>query len=83
MFWNAPPIARRKRRPNEPLWTMTLAGRGSWSAELRGHGEWGWELQILRDGGFHYGHCHQLRAQATAEADHWRRELEAKGWTLL
>lgn len=83
LLWNATPKVRTKtRHPREPLWTLTKAG-GRWSAELIGHGEHGWELQLLRDEDFRYGQRHVLRAQAIGEADHWRRELEAKGWTDL
>lgn len=50
--------------------------------ELRGHGKYGWECQFLKDGEFLYGRIWTLRAQALAEADEKRQELEHRGWGI-
>lgn len=81
LFYGAAPRVAPKAKPAEPLWTLAKSGKGFWTAELRGHGEFGWELQILRDGDLHYGHRHQLRADAIVEGEQWRAELEPNGWT--
>ncbi len=47
--------------------------------ELRGHGEHGWECQFFNDGASVYGRRWTLRADALAEADEKRRELEGDG----
>jgi hypothetical protein len=51
-------------------------------AELRGHGEWGWECQFLYNGELAYGRRWTLRADALAEVDAKRQELERDGWVL-
>jgi hypothetical protein len=52
-------------------------------AEVRGHGEWGWECQFIHDGHSPYGRVWNLRADALAEADEMRLELEREGWQQL
>jgi hypothetical protein len=80
LLWDSPPgRLAPKAKPSEHLWLLSKDG-ARWSAELLGHGEYGCELQLLRDGEFRYGRRHHLREYAIAEGEHWRRELEAKGW---
>ena len=78
-LWNAPPPPPRKPRPAERVWSLRHNGRQV-DAELRGHGEWGWECQFLYAGELAYGRRWMTRAEALAEADEKRRELEQKGW---
>ena len=52
------------------------------SVSLLGHGEYGCELQIFHQDDFTYGRRHVTRELAIAEGEAWRRELEAKGWTV-
>ena len=49
-------------------------------AALRSHGEYGWECQFLYNGAFAYGRRWTMRAEALAEADDKRQELERDGW---
>ena len=49
-------------------------------AELRSHGEYGWECQFLYNGEFAYGRRWTMRAEALAEAEDMRQELERDGW---
>lgn len=50
--------------------------------ELRGHGEYGWECQFLYNGELAYGRRWTLRADALAEAEAKRQELEGDGWVV-
>jgi hypothetical protein len=50
-------------------------------AELREHGQWGWECQFFYNGDFAYGRRWTTRADALAEAEAKRQELERAGWT--
>lgn len=51
--------------------------------ELRFHGEsYGWECQFLYNGELTYGRRWTLRADALAEAEEKRRELEGVGWRI-
>ena len=49
-------------------------------AELRRHPEWGWECQFLSNGELAYGRRWVTRADALAEAEAKRQELERDGW---
>jgi hypothetical protein len=77
--WNTPLIAPAKPKPAEPLWSVRMGGRQI-DAELRGHGEYGWEFQLLHDREFYAGRRFDLRAQAIADGEEIRRELEQRGW---
>ena len=80
LLWNAQPPPQRKPRPGESVWSMRKNGKQV-DAELRGHGEFGWECQFLYKGELAYGKRWNLRAEALAEAEGKRRELEGSGWT--
>jgi len=43
--------------------------------DLRGHGEWGWECQFLYNGELAYGRHWVTRADALAEAEEKRQDL--------
>lgn len=81
LLWNAPPPPPRKPRPAEHVWSMRKNGKQV-DAELRGHGEYGWECQFLYDGELAYGRRWTMRADALAEAEAKRRELEGEGWVV-
>jgi hypothetical protein len=51
-------------------------------AELRSDGEYGWECQFLYNGDFAYGRRWTMRADAIAEAEAKRQELEGEGWVV-
>ena len=82
LLWNAPPPPPRKPKPGERVWSMRKNGKQV-DAELRVHGEWGVECQFWYDGEMVYGRRWTLRAEALAEADQKRRELERDGWTVM
>jgi hypothetical protein len=79
LLWNAPPPPARKPRPAEHVWSMRKNGKQV-DAELRGHGEYGWECQFFYDGELAYGRRWVTRADALAEAEKKRLELERDGW---
>jgi hypothetical protein len=82
LLWNyRPTISVRVRRPPEPIWTMRRQGRQT-DCVLLGQGEYGWDLQLLRDGDSFYARRWTLKAEALAEGDDIRRELERDGWKL-
>ena len=81
LLWDAPPPPPRKPRPAERVWSMRKNGKQV-DAELRGHSEWGWECQFLYNGELAYGRRWVTRAEAVAEAEGKRRELESLGWIM-
>ena len=79
LLWNAPPPPPRKPRQAEHVWSMRKNGKQV-DAELRADGGYGWECQFLYNGDFAYGRRWVLRADALAEAEAKRQELDAVGW---
>jgi hypothetical protein len=82
LLWNAPKPPTRKARPGERVFSMEKNGKRV-DAELRSHGEVGCEIQFFVGGELAYGRMWPTREGALAEADAKRRELAAKGWTVV
>ena len=82
LLWNAPKPPKRTPRPGKRVWSMTKNEKRI-DAEFREHGEFGCECQFLLSGELAYGRMWPTRADALAEAEAKRRELAAKGWTLI
>jgi len=79
LLWNAQPPPARKPRAAERVWSMRKNGRQV-DAELRSDGEYGWECRFLYKAELAYSRRWVLRADALAEAEEKRQELERGGW---
>lgn len=79
LLWNHEPPRMAKPRPSERVWSMEKSGRRM-DAELRYHGEHGVEIQFFYKAEFYQSRRWNTKAEALAEAEEKRRELEREGW---
>ena len=69
-------------RPGRVLWELRkLTTAGTLHAELRDYGTNGVELQLLRGGAIIHSRRHPSRRFAVEEADSFRRDYTADGWS--
>ena len=77
LLWTHKPAPRRRKTPEEPLWSVHR-NNVTWSAALHFHGESvGWEAQIFRDGDLSIARTFVLRDLAVGGAKNERDRLES------
>ena len=66
----------------ESVWSMRKSNGTTMQAFLRGQGEFGWECQFFFNGEFLQSRLLTTRAEAVAQAEEKRRNLEGEGWVV-
>ena len=79
---NRKPPPPRPPRPTEHLWAIRQDGR-QYDGELLDHGEWGVEFLVRCDREWFYGHRHDSRALALAEAEDRKAEYLRDGGVVI
>ena len=79
-LWNHEPPHLPQPRPREHVWSMRKPNGRVMEAQLLNQGEYGVEVQFFFEGSFYQSRRWPTRAEALAEAEEKRLELEQEGW---